>query len=1455
MVTDLFSKISFRLPAIVILATALASLAVGGVSYFNSAEEVRRQESKKLVSLGVSRHSALTQYFRSIEEDLELLASNSQVAATLGDFRRAFGLIDRADRARQEQVFRQIFSPKTTDGDGALVRQFNSAVFSDYFHAHNRHHDWFRTTHDLKGYYDLFLVSPEGDVVYSVFKEPDFATNLLSGAWSDTGLARAVKGSLRDRIAFEDFASYAPSQGAAAAFIARPVKEGDRIIGALALQIPIRRINDVMQVTAGMGATGETYIVGQDRLMRSDSRFSKTSTILKTRIETVTATRALNGESGIAVVDDYRGVRVLSAFQPFSFRGATWAIMAEIDVAETELPVAELRNSVVFISLGLMLLVAFSGTILARSITTPLAQLSRSIREFRETHQPVDLSRFSGNDEISEIAQGFQATSTEISEYIASVNHAHEELKRGEHDIREREERMRSLIDLSPIGFILTRFGGEILITNKTFLDILGWDENAVRAPDVSQLYQNPDDRRRYVEILKRDGTVSRFETVLLRTDGEPVWITLSSKVIDFGEDRAIMAWIDDVTERKKAEREIAAKEALLRLSFDTMADGIYVLDENLNYLLFNQRYLDLVDLPPGSVAIGEPVEPAIRAHAVRGDYGHGDTEELIRKRLAVLRGPEDTSGHLSIDGGRRELDLRKASIDGGGAVVVATDVTASQRAMAALDAERARIDAIMQSVPDAVITIGIDGTIQEVNLSVERILGYTPEELVGENVKILMPEDTARVHDGYVKNYVDTGQAKFIGMGPRELTAVTKSGNAIPIELSLGEALVGGDRIFIGIARDISERKAAEANLRMAMENMPGAMWVVDSNLDLVMANDKYMEFYGDRDGVVRPGSPIERILRQEAEAGLLGGEGSADEIIERRLESYRSRSGSEFDDQTSDGRFIRVIRRPTDDGHVVSVATDVTNQKTAERAVRENEAILKSVLDHSPVAFTMKDRDRNYVIANRTHATWFGRDRDALIGSPAYQFNPAGQESIFGAADTKVFETGLPAPPIEYRDEKPFRDPIDLVAQKFPVLGADGEIIGVGTVQTDITERNIAEKKLETALETAQRALDDINAVIESIDYGVCFMDADLRARVINHEFQDMWGIDQALIDSGPTMAELMYAIRDSGVYPVPEEDFDAYVAGRVAAVRDGAIPPTELNRADGTVLIYQCIALPDGGRMLTYYDISERKKAEGQLKKAYAVISDSIQYAAHIQRAVLTGEDLMAATMASHLVLWEPRDQVGGDIYWCYIWGDGVLVIMADCTGHGVPGAFMTLISTGALDRAMSEVPPGHVGALIQRMHQIVQITLNQHGGKGVNDDGLELGVCYIDPDITEIRFAGARTSLFIVENGEVAELKATKKGIGYRGIPQTQTFEETKIKIAAGQTFYMTTDGYIDQVGGEARRMFGKNRFRELLTSLSGMPLDQQKERLRQAFVAYQGDENRRDDVSIVAFRPI
>ncbi len=267
----------------------------------------------------------------------------------------------------------------------------------------------------------------------------------------------------------------------------------------------------------------------------------------------------------------------------------------------------------------------------------------------------------------------------------------------------------------------------------------------------------------------------------------------------------------------------------------------------------------------------------------------------------------------------------------------------------------------------------------------------------------------------------------------------------------------------------------------------------------------------------------------------------------------------------------------------------------------------------------------------------------------------------------------------------------------------------------------------------------------------------------------------------------------------------------------------------------------------------EISHRKKAESELSSALDVITESIDYAANIQRAVLVGKDMLTATTDDHLILWEPRDVVGGDIYWCHIWGDGILVVLADCTGHGVPGAFMTLLSTGALDRAMADVPPGKVGDLVQRMHQVIQITLNQHGPQGDSDDGLELGACFIHAEMDKLTFAGARFPLFIVADGEVREIKGTRKGIGYRGISQTQVFKETEIDIRPDMAFYMSSDGFLEQVGGDRRRMFGKKRFKALLTDLQAVPLGEQKERLMQALHNHQGRERRRDDVSVLAFR--
>ena len=264
--------------------------------------------------------------------------------------------------------------------------------------------------------------------------------------------------------------------------------------------------------------------------------------------------------------------------------------------------------------------------------------------------------------------------------------------------------------------------------------------------------------------------------------------------------------------------------------------------------------------------------------------------------------------------------------------------------------------------------------------------------------------------------------------------------------------------------------------------------------------------------------------------------------------------------------------------------------------------------------------------------------------------------------------------------------------------------------------------------------------------------------------------------------------------------------------------------------------------------------RTTAEEKVKDAFKMISDSINYASRIQRAILPKKKVMDKVVPDHFILWEPRDVVGGDIYWQRYWGPGTLIILGDCTGHGVPGAFMTLISNGALDEAYLETPPGDPATLLQRMHQLIQAMLGQdkEGGSEYSD-GIELGACYLDEDNKTLVFAGARFDLFIVENGEVTFIKGTKAGLGYHKTPFDVKFENHTIDLTPDQTFYMTSDGLIDQLGGEKRRGFGKKRFKALITSLDGVEVCRQRVKIMEALTAYQGDEKRRDDVSVIGFK--
>ena len=400
-------SLAVKIPGLVATAALLSVVAVGTMSYFQAADALHVEAEVRYEALAQARADALQSYLGSIREDLAVTATSSTVADALVAFDQGFREINRDGRGTQ--VLQDLYIQANPHPTGEKHKLDQAADGSAYSIAHGAYHPWFRQFTELRGYYDVFLISRGGDIVYSTFKELDFGTNLKSGEWKTSDLATVFNtvsnGATAGKIAFVDFAPYAPSNGAAASFIATPVMRNGRLLGVLAFQMPIERINAVMQSSAGMGESGETYLVGGDYLMRSDSRFSETSTILETRIEGETVKAALAGESGIRDILDYRGVPVLSAYRPFDFEGVRWAVIGEIDIEEMMIPANRMRNNAALIGLGVLVILAAFGLFVARGITRPITAMTDAMNVLAGGNHAVEIPATERGDEVGLMAR------------------------------------------------------------------------------------------------------------------------------------------------------------------------------------------------------------------------------------------------------------------------------------------------------------------------------------------------------------------------------------------------------------------------------------------------------------------------------------------------------------------------------------------------------------------------------------------------------------------------------------------------------------------------------------------------------------------------------------------------------------------------------------------------------------------------------------------------------------------------------------------------------------------------------------------------------------------------------------------------------------------------------------------------------------------------------------------
>jgi serine phosphatase RsbU (regulator of sigma subunit) len=257
----------------------------------------------------------------------------------------------------------------------------------------------------------------------------------------------------------------------------------------------------------------------------------------------------------------------------------------------------------------------------------------------------------------------------------------------------------------------------------------------------------------------------------------------------------------------------------------------------------------------------------------------------------------------------------------------------------------------------------------------------------------------------------------------------------------------------------------------------------------------------------------------------------------------------------------------------------------------------------------------------------------------------------------------------------------------------------------------------------------------------------------------------------------------------------------------------------------------------------------------------ILDSIRYAEKIQSAILPPETYLTESLSDHFILFKPRDIVSGDYYWTSLKDDRILIAVADCTGHGVPGAFLSVLGISSMNEIVNRNETIHADQILEHLRTFVIHTLHQTGTRGETQDGIEIALCVIDPVRKTLEFAGANRPLYIVRarsgrkagaKHEIIHIRGDRMPIGIYD-QETVPFTNHEITLREKDTIYLFSDGYVDQLGGPKRKTFRSVHFRDLLLGIQDKSMEEQRRILLETHESWRGEVEQIDDILVVGIR--
>ena len=515
-------NVGMKVMAITLPSFIASILLVAGFAIKSSQDSLQEASFAKLTAIREAKSEQIERYFGTIKKQIQTFSENKMTVDAMADFSQSFAKIqselnlnsselrEMKDRLTayyddlylpdlssnlgysaeldnyfpqniKSQILQDLYISSNDNKRGAKHRLDAAKDLSEYTKFHSKYHPIFRSYLEKFGFYDIFLVDADsGNIVYSVFKESDYATSLKTGPYAESNLAKAFQEALNAKkpnmTKLVDFEPYHPSYNASASFIASPIFDGDRVLGIAIFQMPINVVNNIMTSNqnwenSGQGETGTTFIIGSDYSIKNELRYfierpdeylkslevygledniikeiERTgSAVGRQTIKTAATVKAVSGDTGELISVDYREKAVLSAYKPLNIDDVTWAIVSQIDADEAFSPIKAVSINIIILSVIAVAIITLLLVLVVRaSITKPINQMLFAVNNLREGDGDltIRLPHF-GNNEIGKTAAALNGFIEKIQLMMIEIKTGVEEVSKSSQIVSTKAEEVR----------------------------------------------------------------------------------------------------------------------------------------------------------------------------------------------------------------------------------------------------------------------------------------------------------------------------------------------------------------------------------------------------------------------------------------------------------------------------------------------------------------------------------------------------------------------------------------------------------------------------------------------------------------------------------------------------------------------------------------------------------------------------------------------------------------------------------------------------------------------------------------------------------------------------------------------------------------------------------------------------------------------------------------------------